>query len=186
MCDSAQGFANGVLFCVCTKAVRQRLLKAAKRCFCCQCVGCCSSCKRSQQLEYESTTEEPDLLAGNNEGVQLVDSSSYTSSYNTCVQSLEINYLMSQWCFCTKNGLETPPNTCSEQLVTLQYFLCGCLLQLVFCIIMETNWGGTQTNLLFANSFWKPTCVLGSLCHCTFLIYMWRYLSPIQWQSDTT
>ena len=41
---------------------------------------CCRSCRRSQHLGNESTAEEPDLLAGYNEGVQLVDSSSSPSS----------------------------------------------------------------------------------------------------------
>ena len=60
--------------------VYKTILGATKHCLCCQCVGCCRSCRRSQQLGNESTAEEPDLLAGYDEGVQLVDSSSSPSS----------------------------------------------------------------------------------------------------------
>jgi len=96
VCDSGQGFANGMIFCVCTKAVRERLLGVVRQCSCCcrqacycGCV-CCHVCSRStSQLatEYEPTTStrESELLIKHNR-IPLTESSTETS-YATCIEA---------------------------------------------------------------------------------------------------
>ena len=115
VCDSGQGFANGMIFCVCTKAVRERLLGVVRQCSCCcrqACYcgcACCHVCSRStSQLatEYEPTTStrESELLIKYNR-IPLIESSTETS-YATCIEA--------------RNSV----NTSDDQLVTTKTSWC--------------------------------------------------------------
>ena len=74
-----------------------KLLEATKHCV--ANVWDVEAAEDLNSLDTSQQQKEPDRLAGYNEGVQLVDSSSYTSC-STCVPSLERTALLEHRLHC--------------------------------------------------------------------------------------